>query len=75
MRIYTYPRFFPSANIHLSEVFTKLSFGQNKKFKTVQENVAQWLFYVLKNVTLLVKHPLKNVVIYMEGTVFQKLIE
>ena len=41
----------------------------------MQENVAQWLFYVLKNVTLLVKHPLKNVVIYMEGTVFQKLIE
>ena len=41
----------------------------------MQENVVQTLFYVLKNVTLLPKYLLKNVIDYMERLVFQKLIE
>ena len=41
----------------------------------MQENVVHTLFYVLKNVTLLPKYLLKNVIDYMERLVFQKLIE
>ena len=33
------------------------------------------MFYVLKSVTLLPKHLLKNVATYMERSVFQKLVE